>query len=213
MNDSRSKDAHNGVQEKSSDDLVVDLSLLFARAMRANPNTCFSNVIDMMVHYLPEAFSAAGKLVEGWYVVDLEDEVVINEHGWYALPDGQILDPTVVILVPPDRSVYYFSGVERTYQEVNMILQQKEAWFPYVRCVGTYGEDGLGHPDYAAAYEAARKKALALAHASTPPKHMTFLTAQDLEGPQEAMELQVHLFLVSPTRSEEEQSGEVQSDS
>ncbi|GHO82289.1 hypothetical protein [Dictyobacter formicarum] len=201
MNDLRSEDARKGVQEKRrQDDLVVDLSLLFARAMRANPNTCFDNVIDMMVHYLPEAFSAAGKLVEGWYVVDLEDEVVLNEHGWYTLPDGRILDPTVVILVPPERPVYYFAGVERTYQEVKTILQQKEAWFPYIRCVGTYGDDGLGHPDYAAAYEAARKKALALAHASKLPKRMTFLTAQDLEEPQEAMGLQVRLFIVQEER-------------
>lgn len=209
MNDSCSEDSQQGAKGKCrQDDLVVDLSLLFARAMRANPHTCFSNVIDMMLHYLPETLSTAGKLVEGWYVVDLEDEVVINEHGWYALPDGQILDPTVVILVPPEQPVYYFPGVERTYKEVKTILQQKEAWFPYVRCVGTYGDDGLGHSDYAAAYEAARQKALALAHACKPPKRMTFLTAQDLERPQEDRRIHVHLLIIPPEQSAEEQNDE-----
>lgn len=179
-----SQEHHQPVREKrKQDSLDYGVSLDMALAIGAGPNTCFDNVLDMF-RYFPDVFSVYGKLIEGWYVVDLEDEVAMNEHGWAELPGGKIIDPTVVLLIPDARPVYYFSGVERSWQEVKAIASKKDAWFPYVRGAGTYGEDGLGHPAYKAAFEAARQKVFDLAQRSNPSKSMTFLTAQDLDNDQ-----------------------------
>jgi hypothetical protein len=63
--------------------------------------------------------------------------------------------------------------------------------------VGIYGADGLGHPNYNAAYKAATQKVFNLAYATRPPKRMTFLTAQDLETDQSGVEIHVQMFSIS----------------
>lgn len=189
-------------EKRKQDSLAFDFSLSLALAIGAEPNTCFDNVLDMFLQYFPDLFSSRGKLIEGWYVVDLDDEVVLNEHGWCEFPDGTIIDPTVVILLPPEQPVYYFPGVERSWQEVKTIAKKKDSWFPYVRGSGMYGEDGLGHPTYKAAYEAATQKVFSLANTSSPPKRMTFLTAQDLEGNQENRGISIQIFIPSPEQNE-----------
>jgi hypothetical protein len=85
MSNTFSQDQNQQVREKrKQDDLDYDVSLYMAVATGAEPNTCFDNVLDMFKSF-PDVFSTHGKLIEGWYVVDLEDEVVINEHGWVEL--------------------------------------------------------------------------------------------------------------------------------
>jgi hypothetical protein len=170
---------------RMQDYLAYDVSHTLALLMGADPNGCFDNILDLFLRYFPDVFAALGTLWEGWYVVDLDEEVVINEHCWAALPDQTIIDPTVTLLVPPSQSVYYFPGVSRSWQEVKDLVQQKkDVWFPYVRGSGRYGEDGFGHPSYKAAYEAARSKVYSLAQAASPPKKMTFLQARDLDDDQ-----------------------------
>jgi hypothetical protein len=192
-------------EKRKQDALDADFSLFLALAIGAEPNTCFNNILDLF-QYFPDVFSSQGKFIEGWYVVDLEDEVVINEHGWIELPRGKLIDPTVVLLLPPEQAVYYFPGVERSWQEVHELVQKRDVWFPYVRGSGMYGEDGLGHPAYNAAYEAATRKVFALANASQPPKRMTFLTAQDLESNQGIGGISVQIITVE--QDQEERSGE-----
>jgi hypothetical protein len=204
--DTFSQEHHQPGREKRKQDFLdVELSLFVALIIDAQPNTCFDNVLDMFLKYLPDEISSCGgKLIEGWYVVDLEDEVVVNEHGWCSLPDGRIIDPTVVRLVPPAYPVYYFPGVERSWQEVQDIVQQKDAYFPYVRSVGIYGKDGLGNQAYKAAHDAARQKVYDLANATQPPKRMTFLTAQDLGDDQRDGGIRVQIMIISPEQDEEE---------
>jgi hypothetical protein len=200
MSDSIPQEQNQLVKEKRQQDyLDVDVSSFVALTIGAQPNTCFENVLDMFLTYFPAQFSSSGsKFIEGWYVVDLDDEVIVNEHGWGEFPDGRIIDPTVVMLVPPAVPVYYFPGVERSWQEVKeIVLHKKDAWFPYVRSVGIYGADGLGHPNYNAAYKAATQKVFNLAYATRPPKRMTFLTAQDLETDQSGVEIHVQMFSIS----------------
>ena len=207
-----SQEQNQPVREKRKQDaLDADVSCAVALSIGAQPNTCFANVLDMFLLYYPAFFSAHGKLIEGWYVVDLDDEVVINEHCWCELPDGKILDPTVTLLVPPEQPVYYFAGVSRSWREVHEIVQKKDTWFPYVRAVGTYGEDGFGHPVYKAAYEMAARKVFDLASATQPPKKMTFLTAQDLQGSLGGVEIRVQLLSVSPDQHKEERPSDEKS--
>jgi hypothetical protein len=157
--------------------LAYSTSFLMALLMGARPNCCFDNAWRLFLRSFPEVFYPDGKFIEGWYVLDFPEKVVMNEHGWCELPDGTMLDPTVVLMVPPDQPVFYFPGVTRSWEEVHTLVQE-EQWFPYVRGA-EYGEDGLGHPGYRAAYEAAKRKVAELANAASPPKTQVYLRAQD----------------------------------
>lgn len=189
---------------RMQDYLAYDVSHQLALLMGADPNGCFDNILDLFLRYFPDVFAELGTLWEGWYVVDLDDEVVINEHCWVELPDQTIIDPTVTLLVSPSQSVYYFPGVSRYWQEVNDLVQQKrDVWFPYVRGSGLYGEDGFGHPSYKAAYEAARQKVYSLAQATESPKKMTFLRAQDLDDDRREEGSAVLFFIIGAQDEEE----------
>ena len=80
------------------------------------------------------------------------------EHGWI-ISKGRLFDPTIVLVTMPDQPITYFPGVIRTYAEMEALENE---FFPHVR-FEDYGEDGMQHAGYRAAYEAA--KAHALAHA------------------------------------------------
>ena len=191
-----------GHEKRSQDFLEYSLSLALALAIDAHPHQCFDNAWRMFLRIKPNIFSPNGRFIEGWYVVDLPDRVVMNEHGWCELPNGTILDPTVVRLLPPDCPVYYFPGVARGWKEVKALVEG-EHMFPYVRS-GQYGADGLRHPDYKAAYDAARHKMSELATATTPPKQQDELRAQDLTDEQmQELEAQngvssVHIIVLTP---------------
>jgi hypothetical protein len=192
------------VQEKRKHDYLAEIfSLRVAITIGADPNTCFDNTWRMFIQYFPEIFKPHGSFLEGWWVIDLPDQVVMNEHGWAEFPDGTIVDPTVVLLVDPDTPIYYFPGVTRTWEEVEALVQA-EKWFPYVR-FGAYGEDGLGHPGYKAAHDAAKQKLLSLANATYPPKQMHCLSAHDLED-QHAEECELHIIIISPDEDEKSPS-------
>ncbi|GCE15077.1 hypothetical protein [Tengunoibacter tsumagoiensis] len=198
--------AHNHpVREKRKQDyLDDDCSLRAAAAIRAHPNTCFTNILDLFLTPFSRVFSLYGKLIEGWYVIELDDEIVLNEHGWIEMSDGKIIDPTVVLLLPLEQPVYYFSGVERSWNEVKSIMRKEDAWLPYVRFSGTYGSDGMGHQMYKAAHDAAVQKVFSLATMTQPPKKMTFLTAQDPLDVQREMGVSMQVFLLSPDHEEEQ---------
>ncbi len=188
------------VEEKSGRrDLDLVHSLAAALSVDAEPNTCFDNVLRLFTTPSLSTLFTSGRWVEGWYVVELEDEVVLNEHAWVEMPDGHIVDPTVVVLVPPQCPVYYFAGIYRSGDEIRALARQKDVFFPYVRSVGTYGKDWLGHPQYRAAHDVAVKKVRMLAHMSNPPQKETFLMAQDDIGDN----IQIHIIVLDENSSHE----------
>ena len=159
-------------------DLHVHLSQLLGGAIGAQPFHCATNAWRTLVEF-PDLFQTGGHLVEGWFVIETDDRVVMNEHVWCELADGRIVDPSVLLLVPAHTPVWYFAGVRRTFAETEALEGEL---FPHVRFDGVHGEDGLGHPGYKAAREAARRKVYAQATRVQPPKGLQFLTVQDLDG-------------------------------
>ncbi|HEX7733979.1 MAG TPA: hypothetical protein VF458_03925 [Ktedonobacteraceae bacterium] len=163
--------------------LDLHLSLILAGEISARPNHCYLNAWRAFIHR-PDLFHDAW-FVEGWFVVALENQVSVNEHGWIARPDGRIIDPSVLLILTPDTPVFYFPGVIRTWKEAEALEGEL---FPQVRFDGIHGEDGLGHAAYRAARDAARRKAYVLAYAHTPPAVLHFLRSQNLEVPTPPLE-------------------------
>lgn len=159
------------------DDLLIGLSRRLATAINAQPFHCAINAWRALIAF-PDLFRDGGRLVEGWFVIETAQCVVMNEHLWCELADGHIVDPSILLLVPETTPVFYFPGLRREYAETEALEGEL---FPHVRFEG-YGDDGLGHAGYNAAREAARRKVYALATRVRPPKGMQFLTAQDLDG-------------------------------
>jgi hypothetical protein len=157
--------------------LDLPLSYTLARQIRARPNHCFANAWRALIER-PDLFENAW-FIEGWFVIEMDGQVTMNEHGWVARPDGSIVDPSVLLIVPVGTPVFYFPGVARTWQETEALEGQI---LPHVCFDGRHGPDGLGHPDYHAAREAARRKVYALALAHTPCLPMRFWRAMDLDG-------------------------------
>lgn len=155
--------------------LASHLSRQAITRIRAVPHHCYENAWRTMLAF-PQ-WLRNGAFIEGWFVIEDEDEIVLNEHGWCELASGSIVDPSVLLLVDDATSVSYFPGVHRSWSEVRSLVKALEN-FPYVRYGGNYGSDGLAHPRYKRAYDAAMKKVEALAAAS-PSKRTTLLRAED----------------------------------
>ncbi|GHO98661.1 hypothetical protein KSF_087090 [Reticulibacter mediterranei] len=118
-------------------------------------------------------------LIEGFLVIDLPEEVILCEHGWLQQKDGSIIDPTILVQpLPPGARVFYVAGVQRTRLEVAVLLGKPQQ-FPAVRSDPRFGEDGMGHPQYRAAFLAARDHCLLRARLGSPPKEIIFLLAQE----------------------------------
>ena len=157
--------------------LDLPVSLLLAREIRAQPNQCYANTWRAFVHR-PDLFHNAW-FIEGWFVVAIEDQIALNEHSWISMPGSGIVDPSVLLIVPPGTPVFYFPGVARTWDET---VALEGELFPQVCFDGQHGDDGLRHAGYHAAREAARRKVYALALEQTPPATMRFLHAQEMEA-------------------------------
>jgi hypothetical protein len=117
---------------------------------------CYENSYRAFFAY-PELFYPDGTFVEGWVVFRDGRNVVLMEHSWL-ISGGRIIDPTLVLVILPDQEVCYFPGVMRTWEETDTIENEL---FPHVR-FDVYGDDGMGHPDYKAAYMQARERAQAM---------------------------------------------------
>jgi hypothetical protein len=164
--------------EKSlRESLLVALSRAIGAAIQAQPFQCARNAWRALVAF-PALFRSGGRLVEGWIVIEEPGQVTMNEHVWCELASGGIIDPSILLLMPETTSVFYFPGLTYTYAEAEALEGEL---FPHVRFDGLHGADGLGHPGYRAAREAARRKVYTLACARRPPKAMQFLTAQEME--------------------------------
>lgn len=205
MTDSSQEHTQPVVEKKMQDFLVVSYSLQALQRIHAVPNCCFDNAWKTFRSF-PDTFRH-GRFVEGWIVFDMEHEVVLNEHGWCELADGRIVDPSILLLVDPEQPVYYFLGVTRSWEDIEALLREdegKDILLPHVRFDGKYGADGLGHPSYRAAHEAARHKVLQLAQAADPPKQPVFFTAQEMLDEPGGMDLHVAIYVVPPDQPKED---------
>jgi len=167
-----------GQEQALSAHLDLSVSLDLVRTMDLAPNHCFANAWRSFI-LRPNLFHNAW-FIEGWFVMLKDGQVGMNEHGWICRSDGSIVDPSVLLIVPPDTPVFYFPGVARTWNETEALEGEL---FPYVCFDGVHGADGLLHPDYRAAREAARRKVYALACAHTPCLPMRFWHALNLDAP------------------------------
>ena len=157
------------------DTIAYDLSWGLALMIGARPHECYATAWDALIDH-PDLFRD-GSFIEGWLLIECESEVLVIEHGWCSQSDGQIVDPSIVLLVEDTRRVQFFPGVRRTWAETEALDGEM---FPHVRFDEEHGEDGMGHLDYKAAYELAVQAATDLATSSIPPKTLTIQTAQPL---------------------------------
>jgi hypothetical protein len=169
MTSTSGSDDPTGAQRKAV--LHFDLSLIVAQAIVAEPHVCTTNAWRALI-CLPEVFYPAGEYVEGWIAYETgESQVFVVEHCWVELASEKfqhIIDPSIVFLVPQGQHVEYFAGVRRSWRETEALEGE---WFPHV-LFEDYGEDGLGHPGYRAAFEQASRYGEALAQASTPAREL-----------------------------------------
>ncbi|HEU5379005.1 MAG TPA: hypothetical protein VFV38_26580 [Ktedonobacteraceae bacterium] len=166
-------------EKSSSTMLLVSLSRRIAKAIDAQPNHCAVNAWRTLIEF-PEIFRDDGHLVEGWCVVEEKEHVALIEHVWCELGTGQIVDPSILLLVEESTPMFYFTGLTRDYAETEALEGE---FFPHVRFDGLHGENGLGHAGYHAAWAAARRKIYARALARKPPKAMEFAVARGLKEP------------------------------
>ncbi len=134
------------------------LSMLVAGSIGAESFRCWRNAA-LAVMCLPNLF-AAGFYVEGWIVLPRQSRIAIVEHGWTTIPDLLIIDPTMVLMEKPSQPVSYFPGYVLSREQLSELLSGSIV--PLVRHTA-YGDDGMKHSGYRAAYEQAWETARALA--------------------------------------------------
>lgn len=164
-------------EKPSRDTLLVALSRRIAAETDAQKNCCAANAWRALIEF-PELFREGGHLVEGWLVIEEQQQITLVEHVWCELADGHIIDPSILLLLPETTPFFYFPGLLRDYAETEALEGEL---FPHVRFDGLHGDDGLGHPGYKAARDAARRKAYERALARKPPKAMQFFTAREMD--------------------------------
>jgi hypothetical protein len=120
-------------------------------------------------------FFPDGLFIEGWITFEDSLHVVMMEHGWLA-SSTTIIDPTIVLATNPTQTIHYYPGVARTWQELDALNNEM---FPHVR-FSNYGDDGMGHPNYRAAMEAAIQKAQDLLALAGSSKQLVEVRASDI---------------------------------
>jgi hypothetical protein len=134
------------------------LSVKVATRIEAVEYRCWYNARDAMLQ-LPGLLLFAW-YVEGWLVLPKAHEVQVIEHGWVAFRDGRLLDPSIVLVEKEDQHLEYFPGIILPWQALQEI--PPDTMLPLARLL-SHRRDGLGHPDYQAAYDAAMARATDLA--------------------------------------------------
>lgn len=168
------------------------LSLMVALHTGARFGYCYQNAYPAFFAF-PALFGPHGHFVEGWTVFEDRGNVVLMEHGWL-MSDDRIVDPTLVLVIDAGEPVYYFPGVLRGRAELEALENEL---FPHVR-FSDFGADGMGHPAYRAAYEAARAKASSLlAPGKTPVEVRARELAEEEDAAAERERLGLHIIVLS----------------
>lgn len=167
---------------------TYDFSCLVALLAGSQPNSCFKDAWEALIN-LPQWFRY-GYYVEGWIVIELTREVLVIEHAWCLLADGRVVDPAIIFLIERQQPVWYLPGVIYSWEET---LAFEGELLPRVR----EGSDGMQHPAYKVAYEAAWETATNIARATDPPKQLAIHTAQpEPEGPPEPQRQKDVLWII-----------------
>lgn len=145
--------------------LCYELSLALALSTGAVPHQCYANA-----YHACEALSNWPTLclIEGWMVLEQVGQVAVIEHAWCE-GDDLILDPSLVLLGPWSlcQGARYIPGVRHKADALRALTCRD---LPWVRTCGQFGPDGMGQPEYHAAYEAAKAFAMQLANIVSPAK-------------------------------------------
>lgn len=161
----------------AASDVQAAYSWAVAFAIEALPNRCYRNAWNALIQ-LPDLF-VQGHYVEGWVVFEETNRVVVVEQSWCTLPDGLIVDPSLILLLSPGQCVHYFAGMALNRKQTRAL---EGASLPHVCYDGQYGADGMGHAAYKAAYQAALHAASCKAALSSPPKEISLQKAAFLSG-------------------------------
>lgn len=153
-------------------------SMLFAMQTSAQWGHCYVNSYPVFFAF-PKLFYPDGRFIEGWIVFEDRSNVILMEHGWL-VSERTIIDPTIVLATDPTQTIHYYPGVVRSWEELEGLENEM---FPYVR-FSNYGEDGMEHPDYKMAYEAAAQKAHEII--ATSSKELIEVRASDITQQQAA---------------------------
>ena len=163
-------------ENKAGSVLAYTPSHLIALYTNAQWGHCYENSFRAFFAF-PTLFFPDGKFVEGWVVFTSATRVALMEHSWL-ISGAVIIDPTLVLEITPNQAVFFYPGVIRSWTETD---QLENELFPHVR-FSDYGEDGMGHPGYNAAYVAAKQKAQELL---TPTQKFVEVKATELSATQE----------------------------
>jgi hypothetical protein len=139
------------------------LSVLVALVIEAQPYRCWRNAA-LAMHLLPSLFSS-WHYIEGWAVLPRETGIEIIEHGWIARTT-RIVDPSFLLIEHPDQPIFYFPGLSLSWEQLQQCLPG--SILPLV-CHTDYGETGMAHHGYQAAYEQAWHHARDLAQQKQLP--------------------------------------------
>jgi hypothetical protein len=162
------------------DALDQRFSRVARHAIKAQLHEAYANSWCTLLAFPEQCGEAV--LVEGFLIIDFPERMIaVCEHGWLQRTNGSIIDPTLFVEpLPQETQLFYVAGVKRSRLEVALLLGTSRS-FPVVRSDGRFGDDGMGHPQYRAAYHAARSHSVHRAHLSSPPKEVVLLLAQEPE--------------------------------
>jgi hypothetical protein len=159
-----------------TDSYDYPVSVALAQRTHAEPYRCWRNAVIALL--------ASGKLfarasyIEGWIVLPRPAIIEIVEHGWI-VADQRIIDPSLALIEPLEQPVFYFAGLQLSYDELPDRLQGKI--LPLV-CHSSYGADGMGFPGYQDASIQARRRARALADESHLPETAIVVSTRTSTG-------------------------------
>jgi hypothetical protein len=97
----------------------VERSWQLGRVLHTQAKDCYAGgVLGLLLPGMDEGAS----YVEGWVLAE-----IVFEHGWIELPDGTILDPTLVRTQELEK-VCYFAGVRYTRSQVEEMYRLTLPW-------------------------------------------------------------------------------------
>lgn len=98
----------------------VARSLKVAKTIEIEPKACYKNAILAMIYHRE---LQRGRYVEGFAVLTVGAAQLPIEHGWLALPDGRVIDPSLAVLGHTD--VVYFPAITLTAKRVAILIRDE----------------------------------------------------------------------------------------
>src|SRR5690348_2736334 len=99
---------HHDAQEEQPP-FAYERSCLVALITGAMPHRCYANAWHAFLGHAE--WFAEGYLVEGWIVFETLRQIHVVEHAWCANSWGEIIDPSIVLLLPRNQPVFFFPAI------------------------------------------------------------------------------------------------------